>query len=172
MFYTVRTSSLRLAYGKVHLERQPPPFTYLLLYTAFSHSDSHSQGKIDNFSSSVLGALSKCVFALHATISKFVYRVWRNTMYLGSHLDNKSLGEMDVIFWSILKVYVFSVFLKLKVLVLVARAEKVPHFLCYKKSVLIREQDAELAGATDRPIVIQKNTLNFSICLTSQLRSI
>ena len=44
MFYTVRTSSLRLAYGKVHLERQPPPFTYLLLYTAFSHSDSHSQG--------------------------------------------------------------------------------------------------------------------------------
>ena len=45
MFYTVRTSSLRLAYGKVHLERQPPPFTYLLLYTAFSHSDSHSQGK-------------------------------------------------------------------------------------------------------------------------------
>ena len=126
--------------------------------------------KIDNFSSSVLGALSKCVFALHATISKFVYRVWRNTMYLGSHLDNKSLGEMDVIFWSILKVNVFTVFLKLKVLV--ARAEKVPHFLCYKKSVLIREQDAELARATDRPIVIQKNSLNFSICLTSQLRSI
>ena len=126
--------------------------------------------KIDNFSSSVLGALSKCVFALHATISKFVYRVWRNTMYLGSHLDNKSLEETDVIFWSILKVNVFTVFLKLKVLV--ARAEKVPHFLCYKKSVLIREQDAELARATDRPIVIQKNSLNFSICLTSQLRSI
>ena len=78
-------------------------------------------------------------------------------MYLGSHLDNKSLGEMDVIFWSILKVNVFTVFLKLKVLVLVAREEKVPHFLCYKKSVLIREQDAELAGATDRPIVIQKS---------------
>ena len=52
-------------------------------------------------------------------------------MYLGSHLDNKSLGEMDVIFWSILKVNVFTVFLKLKVLV--ARAEKVPHFLCYEK---------------------------------------
>ena len=128
--------------------------------------------KIDNFSSSVLGALSKCVFALHATISKFVYRVWRNTMYLGSHLDNKSLGEMDVIFWSILKVNVFFGVPKVEGPGAGSQSRKSSTFSLLQKSVLIREQDAELAGATDRPIVIQKNSLNFSICLTSQLWSI
>ena len=38
-----------------------------------------------------------------------------------------------------------------------ALSHKLKAFSLLQKSVLIREQDAELAGATDRPIVIQKS---------------
>ena len=38
-----------------------------------------------------------------------------------------------------------------------SQSRKSSTFSLLRKSVLIREQDAELAGATDRPIVIQKS---------------